>query len=240
MKSAYLVLGVPGNASNEDIEFAFERARNLYTPARLASTEGAAEKFSEVKDAYNILRDADSRAAHDRKLLNARQPRPATRQVMIVEEESPTRKLLVYALVLAAALIGAGFFVSYKNAEARKQQAALELQSKVQAAKEEERQRMEAERAEADRARAKAKEEADDRRFAAEGRMAAARADAQRQRSEQNAIQMQRMAIAEAQREEANRQAEQRRLEAEARMRLEADKRRIRELCYQNYRRFDC
>src|SRR6185369_2152258 len=240
MRSAYLVLGVPGNASDEDIEFAFARAKNLYSPERLASTEGAAEKFAEVKDAYNILRNADSRAAHDRKLTTERQPRPATRPVVIVQEESPTRKLLVYVMILAAALIGGGFFISYKNAEAKKQQAALELATKEQAAKEEERQRIEAERAQAYRTSAKAKQEADDRRFAAEGRMAAARADADRNRAEQNAVQMQRTAVAEAQRQEANKRAEQSRIESDARMRLEADKRRIRELCYQNYRRYDC
>jgi curved DNA-binding protein CbpA len=240
MRSAYLVLGVPGNASDEDIEFAFARAKNLYTPARLASTEGAAEKFTEVKDAYNILRNAESRAAHDRKLTSERQPRPATRPVVIIQEESPTRKLIVYVMILAAAVLGGGFFISYKNAEARKQQAMLELASKAQAAKEQELQRIEVERAQADAARAKAKAEADDRRFSAEGRMAAARADAERHRSEQNALQMQRMAVAEAQRQEANQRTEQRRIESEARLRLEADKRRIRELCYQNYRRYDC
>lgn len=240
MRSAYLVLGVPGNASNEEIELAFERARDLYTPAHLASTEGAVEKFNQIKDAYNVLRNADFRAAHDRKLANDRQPRPAARPVVVIREESPMGKLLVYMLVVAAVLIGGALFISYQNAAARKQQAALELASKAQAAKEAEQQRMEAERVDADRARAKAKEEADDRRFTHEARIAAAQADAQRQRSEQTALQSKRMADADAQRQEAARVAEQRRIEHDARMRIEADKRRIRELCYQNYRRYDC
>lgn len=240
MKSAYAVLGVPGNASEEDIEIAFARAKVLYTPERLAQTEGALEKFNEVKVAYNVLRNPDSRAAHDRKLAGEQRPGPSARPVIVVQEESPTSKLLVYGLVLVGLIFGAGFFISYKNAEAKKQQAALELAVKAQAVKEEEARKAEEERMERERAQAKAKAEADDRRFAAEGQMAAARATAERARQENTALQMQRMAQAEAQRQEATQRADQRRAESEARMRVEADKRRIRELCYQQYRRFDC
>jgi len=239
MRSAYLVLGIPGNASEEEIEIAFSRAKKLYTPETLASTEGAIERFNEVKMAYDVLRNADSRAAHDRKLATAQRPGPSTRPI-VVQENSAAGKLLAYGLMLAAAIFAAGFFISYKNAEARKQQAALELASKAEAAKAEQDKRTEAERLDRERTQAKASAEAEDRRISAEGQLAAARASSERMRQEQNALQMQRMATAEAHRQEAALRADQRRTEMEARMRIEADKRRIRELCYQNYRRYDC
>lgn len=239
MKSAYVVLGIPGNASNEDIEAAFQRARELYTPARLASVEGAVDKFNESKTAYDILRVADSRAAHDRKLAIPR-PQVERRRVTVVEDVPPSRKYVRIGLMLVAALFCGGLFISYKNAEARRQQAALELQVKQQEAKEKEEQRIVTERVERDRAIAKAKTEADERTFAIEGRMAAVRASNERVRQDAVASQMQRMAAAESQRQDAARVAEDRRNAMEARMRTEADKRRIRELCLQQYRRPDC
>ncbi len=240
MKSAYFVLGVPGNASNEDIEIAFARTKLLYTPERLANAEGALEKFKEVKIAYDVLRNADSRAAHDRKLSAAQRPTPATRPVIVVEEESPPRKILVYSLLLVAAIFAVGYFISYQNSEARRAQAAVELAAKAQAAREEQSKKVEDERLDQERALAKAKAEAAERRFTAEAQTSAARASNERMRQEQTALQMQRLATADAQRQEAAQRAEQRRNETEARMRVEADKRRIRELCYQQYRRYDC
>ena len=240
MKSAYFVLGVPGDASNEDIEIAFARARLLYTPERMANTKGALEKFNEVKIAYAVLRDADSRAAHDRKLSTAQRPTPATRPVIVVQEESPARKMVGYSLLLVAAIFAGGFFISYKNAEARRQEAAVELAAKTQAAREEQAKKVEDERLDQERALAKAKAEAAERRFTTEAQTSAARASNERMRQEQTALQMQRLATADAQRQEAAQRAEQRRNETEARMRVEADKRRVRELCYQQYRRYDC
>lgn len=73
MKSAYLLLGVPGNATADDIAAAFAKAKAHYTPAHMADTPGALERFNEVKTAYEILRNPDTRAAHDRKLLAAQE-----------------------------------------------------------------------------------------------------------------------------------------------------------------------
>lgn len=239
MKSAYVVLGIPGNASAEDIEAAYNRARELYSPARLASGNGAVDKFNEVKAAYDILRVPDSRAAHDRKLAAPR-PNVERRRVTIIEDVPPSRTYLRIGLVLVAVLFCGGLFVSYKNVEARRQQAALELQQKQQEAKEREEQRIDAERLERERAIAKARSDADERNFAAEGRMAAARAANERARQDAVATRMQHMAITETQRQDAARVAEDRRNAQEAQRRTEADKRRIRELCLQQYRRPDC
>jgi curved DNA-binding protein CbpA len=240
MKSAYLTLGVPGNASDEDIEIAYRRAQLLFPPERLSKVDGAVDRFNEIQTAYKILKEPESRAAHDRKLA-APQARPAAvARTQVVEEESNGGKLLRVGLALVVMLFAVGFFISYKNAEARKVQATLELAQKEQAAKEEEQRRADSERADSERAQAKAKAEAEDRRFRIEGQIAGARASAEMQRQEFMAIQMQRNAAAEAQRQEMAARMQEQRDATEARRRVEADKRRIRELCWQQYRKVDC
>jgi len=61
----YDVLGVPRDASVEDIKKAFRKLAFQYHPDRNAN-DGAADKFKEVNEAYEILSDADKRAAYDR------------------------------------------------------------------------------------------------------------------------------------------------------------------------------
>jgi curved DNA-binding protein CbpA len=240
MKSAYLILGVPGNATDEDIEIAYKRAQLLFPPERLSKVDGAVDRFNEIQSAYKILKDPQTRAAHDRKLAAPQvRPQPAVR-VNVVEEESGTKKFLRAGIALVAILFAVGFFISFKNAEARKAQAALELVQKEQAAKEEAQRRADAERADYERAQAKAKAEADERRFNIESQFAGARASAERQRQEFIAIQMQRNAATEAQRQEMAARMQEQRDATEARQRVEADKRRIRQLCYQNYKKLDC
>ena len=75
MRSAYLVLGIPGNATPDDVETAYRSATQVYSPERIASEPGAVDKFNEIKDAYKILRDPQARAAHDRKLSAVPRPR---------------------------------------------------------------------------------------------------------------------------------------------------------------------
>jgi DnaJ-class molecular chaperone len=240
MKSAYLILGVPGNASDEDLDIAYKRAQLLFTPDRLSKGDGAVDRFNELQAAYKILKDPSSRAAHDRKLATPQVKSQPIVRAQVVEEVSPAHKFLKAGIALLVVLFAVGFFISYKNAEARKAQAALELAQKQEAAKEEEQRRADAERADYQRAQAKAKAEADERRFDVESRIAGQRASIERQRQEYVAIQAQRNAAMEAQRQEASLRMQEQRDATEARRRVEADKRRIRELCWQQYRKTDC
>jgi curved DNA-binding protein CbpA len=241
MRSAYLVLGVPGNASQEEIETAFRRSEALFTRERLAEEEGALARFGELKSAYQVLRDPESRAAHDRKLQDAaRAPRARPRTVVVEPEESPYRKLMIAGFVLVALVFGTGAAVNYRNAQVRKEQAAIELATQKAAAEEAERKRLEEERQAAERVRQASQQRIDERRLAMEAQYSAARASANLQAAEAYAASARRAETAEQQRREYARREEERRAVYEARQRVEADKRRVRELCYQQYRRSDC
>lgn len=61
----YEVLGVPRNASSEDIKKAFRQQALKYHPDR-NDEPGASDKFKQAAEAYQILSDAEQRAAYDR------------------------------------------------------------------------------------------------------------------------------------------------------------------------------
>ncbi len=64
-RDPYVVLGLPRNASSEDIKKAFRKLAFQYHPGR-NSKEGVTERFKEINEAYEILSDADKRSAYDR------------------------------------------------------------------------------------------------------------------------------------------------------------------------------
>src|SRR6202171_2685727 len=63
----YEVLGVPKNASEEDIKKAYRKHAMKHHPDRNQgdSTQKAEEKFKECKEAYEMLSDPQKRAAYD-------------------------------------------------------------------------------------------------------------------------------------------------------------------------------
>jgi molecular chaperone DnaJ len=61
----YEVLGVPKNASNDDLKGAFRKLARQYHPD-VNKEADAEERFKELNEAYAILSDADRRAAYDR------------------------------------------------------------------------------------------------------------------------------------------------------------------------------
>jgi len=61
----YEVLGVNNDASEADIKKAFKRLAMKHHPDRNPDSKAAEEKFKEAKEAYEILCDAQKRAAYD-------------------------------------------------------------------------------------------------------------------------------------------------------------------------------
>ncbi len=64
-KDYYGLLGVPRNASQEDVKRAYRRLALRYHPDK-NQAEDAEEKFKEIAEAYEVLADPDKRAAFDR------------------------------------------------------------------------------------------------------------------------------------------------------------------------------
>ena len=66
MAEFYSVLGVERTASDDEIKKAYRRLAMQYHPDRNNGSKEAEEKFKELTEAYDVLRDAQKRAAYDR------------------------------------------------------------------------------------------------------------------------------------------------------------------------------
>jgi molecular chaperone DnaJ len=66
MADYYQLLGVGRNADAEEIKKAYRKLALKYHPDRNGGSKDAEERFKEVTEAYEVLRDADKRSVYDR------------------------------------------------------------------------------------------------------------------------------------------------------------------------------
>ncbi len=64
-KNYYKILGVPPQASSEDIHKAYRKLAKKYHPDRNKGSDAAQEKFKEISEAYNVLSKPEKRKKYD-------------------------------------------------------------------------------------------------------------------------------------------------------------------------------
>ncbi|MEP6992843.1 MAG: DnaJ domain-containing protein, partial [bacterium] len=66
MADFYTTLGVDRTAADDDIKKAYRKLAMAYHPDRNGGAKEAEEKFKEITEAYDVLRDPQKRATYDR------------------------------------------------------------------------------------------------------------------------------------------------------------------------------
>ena len=66
MADFYKVLGVERESSDDDIKSAYRRLAMQYHPDRNGGSKESEERFKEITESYDVLRDSQRRAIYDR------------------------------------------------------------------------------------------------------------------------------------------------------------------------------
>ena len=66
MAEFYEILGVPRDATSDEIKRAYRKLAMTYHPDRNNGSREAEDRFKEITEAYDVLRDPNKRATYDR------------------------------------------------------------------------------------------------------------------------------------------------------------------------------
>lgn len=69
-RNYYAILGVPSNATQEEIKKAFRKLARQYHPDVNPNNKAAEEKFKHINEAYDVLYDEEKRKSYDRNFKN--------------------------------------------------------------------------------------------------------------------------------------------------------------------------
>lgn len=246
-KSAYLILGLPGNASQADIHETYRRLSSSYPQERLASDAQASKSLREIQEAYALLKSPELRAAYDRELAGLRKApleRPSGRA-------APANTAPVYLqpwLIVLVLLLGLGAYAAYNRSVERKAAAALAAAQAAELKRKETEEallaqkRLDAEAAtlERERLRKQREDESRERQERQAAESSAARATSAMERQQESFRRQQESARREAEREEIKAQQAERQRVQDAERRVAKEKQTLRELCMQRYGRPDC
>lgn len=76
VRNYYEILGVPRNASNDDVKKAFRKLARQYHPDVNPGDKTAEEQFKDINEAYDTLSDDQKRSEYNRSLLGGNRRRP--------------------------------------------------------------------------------------------------------------------------------------------------------------------
>ncbi len=241
MDSAYKVLGVPGNATSEEINQALQKALHHYSHAKLAQDSDAVARVLAIREAHKILSNNDMRAAHDRKLLSyVNKPRSTPRIVMEAVPAPWYTNVFYLGVLLVLSMFAIGGYMAHARDKARAAAEATLLEEKKIAAEALAREEEERKRAEDRRARQQSEDKAREQQMAAEASNSLRSAMIAESQAQSDMRRKEETLQRDKQRRESEAKSEERQRIYDAQRRLAADQQRIRELCYQQYRRTQC
>ncbi|MFH0847184.1 MAG: DnaJ domain-containing protein [Chloroflexota bacterium] len=91
-KDYYAILGVPRDASQEDIKKAYRSLAMQFHPDRNPGKEQwANDKFKEINEAFSVLGDPERRKQYDLGINPRRLPDPGNKRVIVHLTLSPFR-----------------------------------------------------------------------------------------------------------------------------------------------------
>lgn len=118
MHSPYEVLGVPQDASSEEIRSAYRRLAKETHPDRHGGSTAAAARFREVTEAYTLLNDPEQRARFDQDgTVNDTRVAEATAEVLravayVRQQAAQARGAATRAAVIGSAWLAFGLFIT--------------------------------------------------------------------------------------------------------------------------------